>query len=711
MSPRILSAIAASLAIAVVPAASAKPYKAPVANEPASIVAAHTGLGQLVPARAKLGPAHRVDIGAMRHLRSARKGARKHVRAVLPTGKSVTAKLLILAPNTSDASYAWWTSALKTEGVPYDAIITRDTPVTTSLLQTDDTHGNYEGVILTTGSLIDWSSGSAVETMSPDEWAALASYEASFAVRELNAYDYPQPMFGTNWPTDGACSDKSGKTATVTAAGASVFSDLDGTFPIDNGVWGCDSTPLAGSAWQTLVSGPSGAIVGTTVRTDGVETMFDSYAGADWTIYTRLLAHGMLNWVTKGVYLGQHRNYFRIDIDDVFLSNDRWDPATNAINPDENANIRMKPSDVLRAIQWEQKTGIQFNMLYNASGADPTGDSTSTTTTAATARAVGAPPKQSTKNMTTYVAPKAAVIKKITNSVLTTKLPKLPKKTVDPLTSALLLTKDAFRWTNHTFTHPEFTNADTLATLQGEIQQNIDFARKYRLPSDPTELVTGGHTGLQNPNMPQALDSTGVKWFGDDISVRPTQYGLGSAASVPRWPTGVYYNVGTYAEELDEYNFLNYTVCGDGHGNGPGCLPAPVTTYDQFVNNEAGMIIRHILDNDPRPHFVHQSNLAEDGTLYPVADEVLKRYNAYLNTPLVQPTEAQQGLLIQQQNAWNAALAAGKVTGTITAGKLTVTSALPGLMVPVTGVGAGTLYGGTKSGWFKTGNGVLNLGL
>jgi hypothetical protein len=709
MSPRTTLAIAASLAITAVPAApaAAKKYEAPVANEPASIVAAHTGLGRLAPARARLVPAHRVDVGAMRHLRSAKKSARKHVRAVLPTGKSVAAKLLILSPNTTDPSYAWWTSALKIEGVPYDAVVTLDKDVTTSMLQSDATHGNYEGVILTSGSLMDWSTGSAVETMTGDEWAALQSYESSFAVRELNAFDYPQPLFGTNW--GGNCADKSGTTATVTTAGASVFGDLAGSFPIDSGVYGCESTPLDASAWQTLISGRNGAIVGTTVRTDGVETMFDSYSGADWTIYTRLLAHGMLNWVTKGVYLGMHRNYFRIDIDDVFLANDRWDPATNTINPDESSNIRMKTSDVLRAVQWQQKNGIQFNLLFNASGADPSGDSTSTTTTAMTARAVGRPPVQ-TKSKTTFVAPKAAVVKKAPKPI-TTKLPKLPKKVVDPLTSALLLTKDQFRWTNHTFTHPEFTNADTLATLMGEVQQNVDFGRKYKLPFDPSELVTGGHTGLQNPNMAQALDTTGVKWFGEDISVHPAQYGLGGAQSVPRWPTGVYYNVGTFAEELDEYNFLNYTVCGDGQGHGVGCLPAPVTSYDQFVNNETGMILRHILDNDPRPHFVHQSNLAEDGTLYPVADEVLNRYRAAVNTPLVQLTEAQQGQLLQQQAAWNAAVAAGRVTGTITAGRLSVTSTDPTLMVPATGVASGSLYGGTRSGWFKTGSTTLNLGL
>ena len=31
------------------------------------------------------------------------------------------------------------------------------------------------------------------------------------------------------------------------------------------------------------------------------------------------LRHGMLNWVTRGVFLGYQRNYLGLDVDDVFL--------------------------------------------------------------------------------------------------------------------------------------------------------------------------------------------------------------------------------------------------------------------------------------------------------------------------------------------------------------------------------------------------------
>ena len=42
-------------------------------------------------------------------------------------------------------------------------------------------------------------------------------------------------------------------------------------------------------------------------------------------IHAQLLRHGMLSWATRGVYLGSARDYLELQIDDVFLPNDRWD--------------------------------------------------------------------------------------------------------------------------------------------------------------------------------------------------------------------------------------------------------------------------------------------------------------------------------------------------------------------------------------------------
>ena len=45
----------------------------------------------------------------------------------------------------------------------------------------------------------------------------------------------------------------------------------------------------------------------------------------------------MLNWVTRGVFLGYQRNYLELQVDDLFLGDDAWDPATHTTNYDPAA--------------------------------------------------------------------------------------------------------------------------------------------------------------------------------------------------------------------------------------------------------------------------------------------------------------------------------------------------------------------------------------
>ena len=57
-----------------------------------------------------------------------------------------------------------------------------------------------------------------------------------------------------------------------------------------------------------------------------------------------------------------------------------------------------------------------------------------------------------------------------------------------------------------------------------------------------------------------------------------------------------------------------------------------------------------MLGNDPRPHYAHQSNLAEDRILYPVLDGVIDRFKATYaaNSPLLHPTMKESATLLQQ---------------------------------------------------------------
>jgi hypothetical protein len=60
----------------------------------------------------------------------------------------------------------------------------------------------------------------------------------------------------------------------------------------------------------------------------------DGIPGNTQQIHYQLLRYGLLNWVTRGVYLGYWRNYFEVQVDDLFLADDAWDMTLHANNYD-----------------------------------------------------------------------------------------------------------------------------------------------------------------------------------------------------------------------------------------------------------------------------------------------------------------------------------------------------------------------------------------
>ena len=163
---------------------------------------------------------------------------------------------------------------------------------------------------------------------------------------------------------------------------------------------------------------------------------------------------------------------------------------------------------------------------------------------------------------------------------------------------------------------------------------------------------------------------------------------LGQAIVVPRHPAPVYYNVGTNAEQLDEFNYV--------YRNDP-YVGAPLT-WSQYVNLSANQMLGFVVANDPRPFFAHQANLAEEGTFFSVADALLAKYRAWFSVPTVQPTMTEAGTLLTQQAAWQSSLAAGQVTAYVQSGAVHITSTAP-VSVPITGTSVGSAYGPLTSGW------------
>ena len=199
----------------------------------------------------------------------------------------------------------------------------------------------------------------------------------------------------------------------------------------------------------------------------------------------------------------------------------------------------------------------------------------------------------------------------------------------------------------------------------------------------------------------------------------------GKAQVVPRHPINIYYNNSTEAQAVDEYNTLYLPPSLGGEcvaSSTTTCETAPATFAD-IVNSVVSGMFQNMMGNDPRPSYVHQTNIighppagpattgtppntpekTGDGLLYSVLNPLLEEYSQYFasSAPYEQLTLGAIGTLLGEQATWKAALSAGTVNGYIEGSKITLTnSGSSAISVPLTGVsGVGTLYGGIQSGW------------
>ncbi len=273
------------------------------------------------------------------------------------------------------------------------------------------------------------------------------------------------------------------------------------------------------------------------------------------------------------------------------------------------------------------------------------------------------------------------------------------------------------------------------SSIDQEIGLDQAFAAANGLTSfTPAAVVTGEHSGVENPNMPGALADTGITTIASDASRQPAQYSIGGALTAPRYPSNIYYNAANWPDELNEYNTL-YVAKGVSLGNSafPGetghctdtsdttCLSAPATEAS-LLASETHIMLSHVLNNDPRVGYAHQSDLigpaTQNGqdygyTILDLLDHMLSQYNSWYTTaaPLDQMTDVTEARVLAEQGAW--ATSAGQVSASEQNGVVTITNSGQNVSVPVTvppgtttgGSAFGQPYGGLLSDWVGLGNG------
>ncbi len=290
-------------------------------------------------------------------------------------------KVLLLGTSTTEPDFVSWQDALQREGVPFETIITSPghAPITAATLSDTLANGTpeakYQGIIVSVGNLPECTKGATetcASTLSATEWAAIEEYEQTFNVRQLTGDIFPSATFGLNAATTTGALE--GELGTVTTEGKAVFPYLNGSVGLEAGTYGYEATPLAtqatGASFHTLVSGPgSSALVGVYTHPNGIQEMVETFDQNQAQLQSELLRHGALNWVTRGVYFGDQRNYAEMDIDDTFTPDDAWETATHEINYNEADALRMQASDVEYAAKWEKEHGgFRMEQLFNGGG-------------------------------------------------------------------------------------------------------------------------------------------------------------------------------------------------------------------------------------------------------------------------------------------------------------------------------------------------------
>ncbi|MEU8080236.1 hypothetical protein AB0B31_32870 [Catellatospora citrea] len=621
----------------------------------------------------------------------------------------VRVDLRVLVFNDGSAGVGVITAQMDREGVPYDTIDLNQPgrPALTTAALSDTVSGRprarYNGVVLPNEHALPAA-----------ELAVLATFEQTFGVRQIDAYTAPSAAVGLTTTWSGVLDG--GQLGVTPAGQAAGFGYLNGLLPVDDvdpGVtesYGYLATPVAGANYTALVNGTSpasGAIIGV-YRTGNREELVITLAMNEYQNVAAQLGHGLLTWLTQGVHLGHWRNWLSVHVDDVFLPDARWDAERNCTTGDDCpdtptplADIRMTAADVTALVAWQNAQGMKLELAFNAEGSVDAGPA-------------------------------------------------------DPLTARLLADRAQFRWLNHTYGHPYLgcvqdfstvpwrcaTNPATgaivyasQAEIRAQFTDNVTWAQSKGISFNRAEVVTGEHSGLRsapqmavdNPNLAPALAQAGITVIASDASREPAPRTLGSARTVPRHPMNIYYNVATKADEVDEYNWI-YTSAADGGSGICSSNPAstciapldPATGFDSYiVPVETRIAYGHVVTADPRPHYVHQSNLTADRIIYPVLDAVLARYRAAFTTatPIVTPRMSEVATLQSQQAAWRAAVAARTVEAYLLNGRVTVINRGAAIAVPITvpantqtitlsllglevrGGVYGSAYGPERSGW------------
>ena len=609
-------------------------------------------------------------------------------------------KVLIVSTGNSfeDAGLDLMDDALMQMGVPFDVLDSSRESLTADRLYSGAV-GNYNGIILTNSELYIPNIGSGFST---EEWAMLQNYERSLGVREsvLSGFPAINPALGLDYGM------KNGEFGQVVVAGSNFlgqwkapaggpefleYMNVAKPFSVNDFAFAYEpfqqyvgepaqynGRPLV-QPLLTWDRDPAKTLLSIVRYPDGREVLFSTIAQAPFLLHSQALAYEFVNFATRGVFIGARKVYLAAHVDDVFLSNDRWNSELN-IN-DESLQYRMVPEDVTSFVTAQKVLRERYPVMKNI-------------VVDFAFNGFGASPKTSTSP-------------------------------AEPLTASIISNKNAFRFINHTYSHFNMNTSTGMDYTQStyEINQNMKMWRQLGLPdakNNTVVMVAGEHSGLRDDNgtadtsddlqypqgrnlsFLQAAFDSGIRYLASDssrINQNVEAYVPGmNILLLPRYPTNIFFNTTTPEENVDEYNFIfheRHLLEGKDPCTIPGAICVP-RDYAQILAAEADGAVRHMLTFRAWPHYFHQTNLyrynlAGDSLLSDWLTVVAERYSNLFTLPVKSQPYYQTGSQARDRLRARGASVDGQID--TVAGTVTIwakTSAL----TPVTGVEGGAVYGG-----------------
>ena len=561
------------------------------------------------------------------------------------TGLPRNMQVLVVSGDGQDLNLPIITQTLSYMGEPYQVYVEADNPggLTSSFLGTT-TQGNFQAIIVTTNTA----------ALSSAEWTTLAGYEAAFGVRQVTWFEVPTSDDGYLMPA--TLVDLTGNTTSYswTSQGAATFPYLN----IPNGlnVQGVPAylAPPAGSSLVPLLTDSSGdALMGVQTYPDGHQVLAVTFDNASYIPHSQVIAYGLVNWATGGLFLGARHVYLSPQIDDLFIPDNLWNPTTDV--PDSGTPLRITGSDFTTFLNWQSSqqalpttSALRCNWPFVGVG---------------------------------------------------TTQPYWDSGTYDSLFNAVMANQTAFNFISHTYDHIGLDGA-TYSQALYEFTTNIQLAQSLGLSAfSPQNLVTPGISGLTTSATMQAAWDAGVRY----VIRNPQMTGLANPTvnagtynllqpgilEIPRNDGGIYDDVSTPAQWLSEF----YYYAGPGY-----------STWQEsdLLAMNGDRLVALMYAGDSWPWMFHECEVyAYDGQNSLVTDllnQVLQMYNYYYALPVVSPTMDVLGARIASRTAYNAS----GVTATLTPGQsiaITVTNAAP---VPVTGLSAANseIYGAQPISYF-----------